>query len=125
MLQTQHKGNKEYNITFKQDENLGEDVSRIYKLVQGYSQKEEVNYTRINTSVDVSEEELLEAIDQIRFPLAEKRLEGEDLSETQLIYLEILDSLTDKVLSRFAPEPEESIDVKLALEEAKRIAQNK
>jgi hypothetical protein len=93
--------------------------------VQGYSQKEEVNYTRINTSVNVSEEELLEAIDQIRFPLAEKRLEGEELSETQLIYLEVLDSLTDKVLSRFAPEPEESIDVKLALVEARRIAQNK
>jgi hypothetical protein len=69
--------------------------------------------------------EILEIIDKYRIPLAEKRLKGEVLTEKEYIYLEILDSLTDNILSQISPEPDEPLDIKLALEYAQRVGRNK
>lgn len=64
-------------------------------------------------------DEILEIIDTYRIPLAEKRLAGE-LTERERISLEMLDSLTDTLLS--VPEPDEPLDVKLALEYAQCLS---
>ncbi len=103
--------------------NLSEVVASLYKKVHGYCWKlfttEEVSDNLFdNTPMN----EVLEIIDEYRIPLAEKRLDREELTEKELTYLEILDSLTDSILSGIAPEPSEPLDVKLALEYAKKLS---
>lgn len=81
--------------------------------------KEEVND---NLFDDIPISEVLEIVDEYRIPLAEKRLDGKQLTEKEFIYLEILDLLTDIILSGITPEPSEPFDVKLALEYAQQLS---
>lgn len=104
-------------------DNIGEIVASLYEKVHGYCW--ELFYREKDTAnlfADTSMSEVLEIIDKYRIPLAEKRLEGEELSEKELIYLEMFDSLTDIILSGMSPEPDEPLDVKLALDYAKKFA---
>ena len=74
-----------------------------------------------NTALNFFIDDALETIDRIRGPLAQKRLEGKQFSESEFVNLEILNSLTNKILSLLTPEPEEPTEVRLAVEYAKRI----
>ena len=99
-------------------------ITELYWKINGYYIVNRNNEIGINTALNFSIDDALETIDRIRGPLAEKRLEGKQFSESESVNLKILDSLTDKILSLLTPKPEESAEVRLALEYAKRIDRN-
>jgi hypothetical protein len=107
-------------------DNLGEIVASLYQKVHGYCwELFHKDKETVNLFADTPMSEILEIIDQYRIPLAEKRLDGVELTEKEYVYLNMLDSMTDSILSGISPKPEQPIDVKLALEEAKRVRRNK
>lgn len=121
MIQSQHNKNRQDTISFHPKEEMAEVVADLYRRINGFYNSEIDHNTESNFSIDNA----LDTIDRFRSPLAEKRLEGEQFSEIEITYLEILDSLTDKLLSLQAQMPEESVEVRLALEHAKRVVRNK
>jgi len=66
-------------------------------------------------------EDLLEIIDRLRIPLAEKVFDGVALSEDEQNHLELLEGLTENLLLNIAPKPEVPQDVKSALQHAKSL----
>jgi hypothetical protein len=122
MFQVNIIDNEQYEtVPFKAKQELSssEIVSDLYKKVNGWA------FDTANPFKDTPLDEILEKIDILRMPLAEKRMEGVRLTNREFIYLSMLDSLTDQILSSFSKEQEEPLDVKLALEIAARVGKVK
>lgn len=125
MIQAQHNRNQQNANSFSPKEDLGEIIADLYKKVNGFRFENLVENDIGETASNFSLDDTLETIDRARSPLAEKRLEGQMLTTMEFVHLDLLDSLTDKIQSLMMQEPGESIDVKLALEQAKRVARKK
>lgn len=125
MIPAQHNKFLQGINSFHPQEELGEVISKIYQKVRGYHLNCRNSDLDVDTSFNFPIDDTLEIIDGIRSPLAEKRLEGQPLSESDLKRLEMLDSLTDEILSLVMQEPKESIEVRLALDHAKRVTRKK
>ena len=69
-------------------------------------------------------EEILEIVDGFRKPLADRRLEGESLTNSENELLTFLDNLTDYILQLECPEPKQDEEVTQALEQACKLAQS-
>jgi hypothetical protein len=117
MLNARHEGQRYKVSSFSTAGGLSdiELASKAYRKVNGWAEELGGNLSGF------SPEEVLDLIDRIRIPLAEKRFDGKPLSAREEIYLSMMDSLTDKLLNSLAPMPEEPADVKSALVYAKRL----
>ena len=121
MIQVQRSKLQQETISFQPKEDVGELVADLFRKLNGYHVQIRSRERGINTALDFSIDDTLETIDRLRSPLAEKRLEGQPLSNQELNHLEILNSLTEQILSSLMPEPVESAEVKLALEHARKL----
>jgi hypothetical protein len=96
-------------------ESINELASNVYKKVNGWEEG--------SALAGFPLEELLEIVDRVRIPLAEKKFDGQKLSIKEESYLDMMELLTDKILNSMAPTPEEPDDVKSAMLHAKRLLQ--
>lgn len=121
MIQVQRNKHQQKAVSFQPKEDVRELVADLFRKLNGYHVQFHSREAWINTALDFSIDDTLETIDRLRSPLAEKRLEGKPLSNQELNRLEILNSLTEQILSTLMPEPVESAEVKLALEHARKL----
>lgn len=77
---------------------------------------------RIRTALDLSPDRILQSIDALREPLAEKRLRGNQLTEREAAELLVLDELLSMFIERPTPLTKEA---EWALREAERFLRSK
>jgi hypothetical protein len=121
MIQVQRNKLEQETISFQPKEDVEELVADLFRKLNGYHDQVRGRERGINTALDFSIDDTLETIDRLRSPLAGKRLDGQQLSDQELNRLEILNMLTEQILSLLMPEPVESAEVKLALEHARKL----
>ena len=124
MLQALHNKNIQNSISFNFNEDMEDVVARIYQKIIGLNYKVDSGEIGRNTALNFPMDEYLDTIDRFRSPLAMKRLEDVEFTESEFNDLQLLDSLTGRILSLLTPIPEESIEEKLALEYAKRVSRS-
>jgi len=116
MLKAQHNGHIYTASRFNTlNESTVDLASNVYKKVNGWELG--------STLAGFPAEEILEIIDRVRIPLAEKQFDGEKLSLREESYLSMMEILTDKILNSIAPIPAEPPEVKNAMRHAKTLMQ--